>query len=203
MRTCRAGFTLLELLLVVAVLVAATALLYPSLQSSYGSYKVTAGADAVKAGWTNARAMAIENSRPFRFSVVLNKGNYRIAPDDPAFWTGGNVPDHGTPGNPTVIEKALPRGIKFTQGSSTQGSRDDDDTVLDSGSLGSAQWTTLVVFLPDGTARPGALPEGAVRGDQDMVDVELQSSGARGKVVRLRCLTGNIVVRQKGEEGDK
>src|SRR5690349_19359062 len=96
----RPGFTLFELVLVLAVMVVVAAISYPSIDSVFNSYKVGTGADAVRAGWAKARAQAMNDGIPYRFSVMPNTGNFRIAPDLPDFWGGnGSSPDSMDPAN--------------------------------------------------------------------------------------------------------
>src|SRR5262245_26003542 len=98
----RAGFTLFEVVLVMAVLVIAAALTYPSLKGMYGYFKVHGAVDSVRAAWAQARAHAIEEGRPYRFAVEPDGSHYRVAPDHNDFWNGGS-----TEGG-HVLQEALP-----------------------------------------------------------------------------------------------
>src|SRR6476619_6079383 len=91
-RTRRRGFTLFETLLVAGLLVIVAALAYPSLRGSYGYFKLHGGIDAVRAAWADARARAIQESRPYRFSVEEGGSHFRIAPDRADYWSGGPGP---------------------------------------------------------------------------------------------------------------
>src|SRR5438045_428621 len=86
----RPSYTLLELVLVIALLGILTAISYPSLDSMYGHYQLTAATDMVRAGWASARSRALDEGRPYRFAVVPNQGNFRIAPDSSDFWSGNS-----------------------------------------------------------------------------------------------------------------
>src|SRR5262245_44842920 len=112
----RPSYTLMELILVLAVITMLSALAVPSLDSMYGYYKLNAALDSVKAAWALAKAHAIEEGVPYRFSVVPGKGNYRIAPDSNDYWSGGS-PAPADPDNPpAVLDDALPRGVTFSMG---------------------------------------------------------------------------------------
>src|SRR5215212_4326353 len=87
-RRRRPGVTLIEMLLVVAILIALAAVAYPTLSAMYGDVKVKAAADDVRAAWTEARAHAIEDGRPYRFAVEPGTGKFKVAPDADGFWDG-------------------------------------------------------------------------------------------------------------------
>jgi prepilin-type N-terminal cleavage/methylation domain-containing protein len=182
----RRAFTLFEVVLVLAILVVLAALSYPTLESMYGGYRVQAAADALRSTWAEARTHAMEEGRAYRFSAVMGKGNYRLAPDTADFWSGNAAPDAGA-GNAFIDSSALPKGIRFRRPDSPRGD-DDSDTVLPGDGIDPAQWSPLAVFLPDGTAK-------------DDVAVVLETSGARPLVVRLRALTGGVSVRPLAEGG--
>src|SRR5713101_3739433 len=104
----RPSYTLLEVMLVMAIIVMVSALSFPSLDSMYGYYKLNAAVDSVRAAWALARAHASTNDLPYRFSVVQGQGNYRLAPDSGDYWSGSNTPIPEDPDNPpAVIEDAL------------------------------------------------------------------------------------------------
>src|SRR5436305_1968804 len=86
----RRGFTLLELILVMAVIVALAAITYPSFEPMYRQFRMSAAADQLKAGLLHARAQAVEEGRPYAFAMLPGKGNFRVAPDGQQFWSGSN-----------------------------------------------------------------------------------------------------------------
>jgi prepilin-type N-terminal cleavage/methylation domain-containing protein len=180
------AFTLFEVVLVLAILVVLAALSYPTVESMYGSYRVQAAADSIRGTWAEARTHAMEEGRPYRFSVVMGKGNFRLAPDSADFWSGNTSPDTGAANPPLINDGALPKGIRFRRADLPAG-QSDSDTVLPGDGIDPSQWSPLAVFLPDGT------------GKED-VAVVLEMSGARPLVVRLRALTGGVSVRPL-EEG--
>jgi prepilin-type N-terminal cleavage/methylation domain-containing protein len=177
----RRGFTLLELILVMTILVILAAISFPSIESMYGYYRLQGAADALRSSWADARTRAMEEGRPYRFSVVMGMGNYRVAPDSADYWAG-DPPAPADANNPPLVQSdALPKGIRFRRADSPS-EAGSSDTVLPADSVGSNQWTSLAVFLPDGTAR-------------DDVAVVLEAGGARPLMVRLRGLTGGVSVR--------
>jgi len=135
----RQGFTLLEILLVMAILVILTAVSLPSLQSMYGDTRVRGAGDEVRNAWAEARSRSIDSGMPYRFAV--NGGSqYRVAPDTAEFWDGASAASDTDDGRAMI--GSLPKNINFAPSDSA------DD---------SSGWRTVVVFLPDGTCRNDAL----------------------------------------------
>src|SRR5262245_36031751 len=83
MATPRPSFTLLEMVLVLALLVIMAAISLPAINEQYADYRVHAAADQVRARWADARTQAVNEGRAYRFAVVRNRGNFRVAPDSP------------------------------------------------------------------------------------------------------------------------
>src|SRR5207248_2593806 len=108
---------------------------YPSFDAMYATYKLDAAADSAQAGLTTARAQAIDEGQPYRFAIVPGKGNFRVAPDGAAYWSGGEPPaPEGSATPPLVVEDSLPRGIVFVE--SDQGvPAEGEDTVLETGAV--------------------------------------------------------------------
>jgi Tfp pilus assembly protein FimT len=197
----RGAYTILELVLVLAVMVILAALTYPSLSSMYGQYKVTGSCDTVKAAMVTARGQAIEDGVPYRFAYVPGKGNYRVAPDLPNFWTGGPPPNQNSNGDSNtgkllILEGSLPSGIAFPDGDSAIISEEDSDTSLELDAVSPSQWKAIAVFLPDGSAR---MADGTPR---DVVSIPLGARNSATMVVRLRCLTATVTVRRMNAEGN-
>jgi prepilin-type N-terminal cleavage/methylation domain-containing protein len=144
--TRRPGYTLLELILTVAVIAVTTSLAVPSLDGMYPAYKQNASVDAVRAAWALARAHAIEDGRPYRFAVTPGTGNYRLSPDNDDSSAGQNA----GPGS-FVLNDHLPEGVNF-------------GLAQDGGASSSDGLATVAVFLPDGTAREDAEVDIQVKG---------------------------------------
>lgn len=177
----RRGYTLFEVVLVLAILIALTALAYPSLEAMYGDYRVTAAVDSVRAAWALGRTQALNEGRPYRFAVVYNQRDFRLAPEGSNYWTGGGDASPDDPDNPpVVVEEKLPDGVLFAPAENETG----DATSSSVGGSGEGQnWSTVVTFLPDGAASR---------------DVELifRARGARPQSLRLRGFTSVVTVRQ-------
>jgi Tfp pilus assembly protein FimT len=181
----RRSYTLLELVLVCAILVMVSALTFPSLDGMYGQYKMTAAIDTVRAAWSLAKAHALEEQQPYRFAVVPGQGNFRLAPDSGDYWGNGDPPAPDDPDNPpAIVEDALPRGVVFAMDSNNSAPPSDAnaDTSAQVGQVSSSDWSTTAVFLPDGTAR-------------DDVQIVFQVKGTRPMVIQLRAVTGVVSVK--------
>jgi type II secretory pathway pseudopilin PulG len=177
----RTGYTIVELLLVLAVLILFSAIVYPSVASLHGSYQMRQAADMVRTSWAEARAHAIDEARPYRFAVVPNMGNYRVAPHAPEYWSNDPPPAPADPANPPlVLSDALPKGLRFNTG-------DTSDAAVGPSSLPAAQvpieaWSKKIIFLPDGTAKSD-------------LEISFGAKGTRELNLRLRALTGAVTVR--------
>ena len=66
--TVRTAYTLIELVVVMAIIVMISAVAYPSLEDSYDHFKVTGAADAVKGRLGRGPRRAIEDCMPYRFA---------------------------------------------------------------------------------------------------------------------------------------
>lgn len=173
MRRRRRGLTLMELVLVMAIIVLLAAMAFPSAEALYASVQVEAGVDSVRAAWSEAMSHAVEEGRTYRFSLVPGKDKFRVAPDTADHWEGdgmGAGPADASDTPPFVLEGTLPRHVTFRA-----------DEVAGDG------YVTTAVFLPDGTAQADA-------------EVTLVSEGSRPATLRLRGLTGVVSVQRGGGE---
>lgn len=170
----RNGFTILEVVLVLAIMVLLMAVSYPSIETMYGEVRLNAAADQIRARWAEARTQAIEEGRPYRFAVQPD-GRYRVAPDTSEFWSGGGTGDANTVNEtdspPLDVEESLPKGVKFSDGGLANAGDPGD----------SGGWTTVVRLQPDGSA------------SQD-VEIVFEAPGCRPLSLKLRALTGSVSV---------
>jgi prepilin-type N-terminal cleavage/methylation domain-containing protein len=75
-----AGFTLVELLLVMALVVVLLGMSYPTLRRSLGSYRLREAAKTMRVQVARARLAAIESGVPQELCFVAGEGAFRLAP---------------------------------------------------------------------------------------------------------------------------
>jgi prepilin-type N-terminal cleavage/methylation domain-containing protein len=171
----RQAFTLLEVMIVLVILVIIGAIAYPSLQAIQERFRLDSSVDEVKSRFAEARAHAIEEGRPYRFAVQPDSSKFRVAPDASEFWDGGSGSGSGdaseTP--PLIVEEEIEKEVLFKLGEGSGGGSD------------SGSWSTLVVFLPDGTCREDA-------------EIRFELGGFKPMIIKVRAMTG-IVTTNRGQ----
>lgn len=180
MRRC--GYTLFEVVLVMAVLLVVGAVSLPLVKPMLASNNVQAADDVVRARWTEMRTHAMKEGRAYRFAIVANTGKYRIAPDDPQFWGGSGQATTSSDAPAWVVEETLPGEVLFmnADASASQGGT--------SSSVG-GPWTHSFTFLADGTA------------PQD-VQVGFGQGGKASVVLKLLGKTGAIAAGEDFQQGN-
>jgi prepilin-type N-terminal cleavage/methylation domain-containing protein len=170
----RPAFTLLEVLLVVAILLILGAAAYPTLNGMWGDVKVKAAADQVQGAWVEARAAAIEDGRSYKFGVQKETGKFRVAPAS-SFVEVANLGEDSAP--PYVQDGELKSGIKF-------------DLTGKDDLPGEGEWTIVAQFNPDGTC------------EKD-VEITLSDTDPDipPRVVRVRAMTGAVTQFSRPLEG--
>src|SRR4051812_47714830 len=102
-----------------AIMLIVAALASPMIfQSLHGTTKVNAAADLVRARWADCRAQAIEEGRPYRFSIIPNSGRFRIEPHQAGGAVGNFLNPDAAPGSGDgnqglIIADSLPEGVRF------------------------------------------------------------------------------------------
>lgn len=156
----RRGFTILETMLVLALILVIAAIAIPSIDAMYSDVKLTAAADMVRGNWAEARARAAEDGIAYRFAVVPQTGKFRVSPDA----DNSLADDSGDP--PLTVEDTLPGEVTFSDASDSGGSSD-------------GEYQSVVVFLPDGTAQENVEVGFRGRGSRTLV---LKLRGLTGAV---------------------
>lgn len=164
----RSGYTLMELLIVMALLLILGGLLAPTFSSVSRDTGVKAGSDIVRARMEEARANAIEDARPYRFSVSTDGKRVRVSPE--GFEEGMVQPTNDGDNPPFVAEDEMPKNVSVVQA--------DDAAPMADG-----DWIRVATFLPDGTCK------------EDHAILEVREVGVHPMVVTLRGLTGTVNVK--------
>src|SRR5262245_45628032 len=137
----RQGFTLLEMILVLMLMTIILGLSMPMVDSMMHPNQVAASVDAVRAQWAEGRSRAMEDGRPYKFSVEEPTGNFRLESDDL---------DDPTAEQGLQREWFIPQPCRFVE--SLDSLKGAAEAITPSGN-----WRTVAVFLPDGTARQDAV----------------------------------------------
>lgn len=195
----RSGFTLVEMLLVLGVLVVFAGMTVPSVMRMFQQQKLTGAAERVRGAIASARFRAIESGLIYQFCFEPGGTRFVVVPFEPdhaVAKTGGQT-------GPVTIQGrasgALPKGLTFssisarTSTSSTLAVAPSTMSVAPShklpagsfqglpnaGDLASASWSAPILFHPEGSANS---------------DIELRISDTRGQYIRLnvRAFTGAV-----------
>ena len=198
----RAAFTLLELLLALAVLVAVAAITWPALERPLATQRLRRAAEQVRTQWIKTRTKAINAGETFSFRYQPDTAIFRVEvqSQDAALLeaTAANMGSQaGAGGSASAgsqssttssttslsavpaqpLEAELPDGVKFAGGDVTEDGRAVEIANRER-SMGSVDlsWSQPIFFYPDGTAT-------AAR-------VALVGQRERAIVIELRSLTG-------------
>ncbi len=164
----RAGYTLVELLVVIAVIIIIGGLVTSTLTGQEGNTKVKAAADDVTAEIAMARSHAMEEGRNYRLSMSADGTKIRVALDDP------DAVDSGTEDQPKQYgsEKTLPTDVTIWR----------NPAAAESTTADGDGWVRLATFQQDGTCKG------------DLIEFEIREPGVTSLVVQIRALTGHVTV---------
>jgi len=182
--------TLLEVMLVLAVIVVAFAIAIPAMRGPLANHRLRLAADRVRAQWGKARIEAMQTGRAHIFRFELGAARCRTEPclsaDDYLESSDADAAESRVADVPLVADPdlaaELPEGVFFLGGVAKTDTR--AMTVLGTRSAepveADAQWSAPVFFFPDGTSSSAEL---VLANDRD-----------RAVAVRLRGLTGTALV---------
>ena len=162
-RSSRSGFTLLELLVVLALVVLLGAASLPSLSGLKGNANQKTATDQLRSRIADARGLAMQESTAYRLAVHRDGTKIRLAPDSQEF---AQVPasDVAT-ATAKAIETTLDKATITISADSEAGADQDD-------------WITIGTFLPNGTCR------------EDSTLVEVHEGNFPAMKILLRGVTG-------------
>lgn len=160
----------MEVLLVLALLVAIGALVWPSLQRPFAAERLRRAGDQVRAHWSRARNRAIDSGEVYSFRCQLQGSRYLIERyagldiDQAVTSTGFAAPasSNATPGTPALsIDKNLPAGVTITNLTTEDDARTANQAMEfgqdNANQVSDATWTTPVLFFPDGSSTTAEL----------------------------------------------
>jgi prepilin-type N-terminal cleavage/methylation domain-containing protein len=159
------GYTILEVLVVIAILTILGSLVLPTIAGFRRDTRVKAGADTFRELMADARGQAMEEGQAYRLAVSVDGKRLRVAPD--TFESLGEAAQQDDDG-PLIREASLPDEVTLSVVD------DEDLTAADN-----AGWRRVATLLPDGTCR------------EDVVDIAFNEPGVNPLYLRVRGLTGS------------
>jgi type II secretory pathway pseudopilin PulG len=168
-KTRRSAYTLLEIILVMAVLVVVMGVSIPVAQTMFLDARISASADVLRAQMAEARSRAMEDGRPWRVGFLPNTGIYQLAPEDAPCWSN---PDKASVEGVELIRGELPKEIIIAL--SYGGIADQKETPSAGGT-----WETMGIYLAEGYAREDAT---VYFGKPGLAPMRLQLRGLTGVV---------------------
>jgi Tfp pilus assembly protein FimT len=167
-RTDRHGYTLFELVCVLALIIILGGAIVPSMTGLYGNTHQRAAADILVTRLAEARGKAMEHGKPYR--VAVNGDKLRVAPDGDDF--GTMQPPEGEAMLAVATEDTLEKATITLTAGVAGGTLPDPDA---------SGWQTVATFLPDGTCREtGAVVVEVREKDRDFPPIRLQVRGVTG-----------------------
>jgi prepilin-type N-terminal cleavage/methylation domain-containing protein len=154
------GLTLIEILLVLALLVIISAIAIPTLLGSFSRASLYSGGDLLRGAWAKARLAAMQSGQTHAFRYELNGSRFQIAsigalglpennelaPVDPE-----ETPDQS--GRVRLAENKLPSGIVFLGGDISS----SNQILAMQPDVGQGPWSPPIMFYPDGTTSDASL----------------------------------------------
>lgn len=166
------GFTLVEVLLVLALLVLLAVVILPNLNNIRGDAYHRGAADIIRSELAAARGHAMQQGVPYRLAVNKDGTRMRRAPDGPEFATVAATNE------PSGAAKATE--FEFERVTVTRHSEPGTDPEAD------GDWVTFAVMMPDGTCR------------EDAVVLAVKEGTGGALYVRVRGVTGSSRVLPAG-----
>lgn len=182
------AFTLLELILVMAVLVVVAALSVPAIQQTFARQTLTQGADRVRVAMGQARVRSIKNGEIYALFFAEGGSWFNVAPFAQADAQAALASPRETIATQRqqddLADDLLPRGIRFAADQIPVDARAAE-------SLASENNTTLqpILFYPDGTSQDAS--------------IVLQNELDQFLEIQLRGLTGLSTVIRLSEEPNR
>lgn len=165
----RGGYTLLELLAVLAVILILGLAASLTLEGNYADTRLKAAADLLRARIADARSRALERGQWYRVATSNDGRRLRVAPDTTEFaaYAADDPPAFNASVTEDQLDKATLRVVSVDGGNEPV--RDGD-------------WVTIATLKPDGTCK------------EDQVLVEVQEGNLAPLYVRIRGITGTAAI---------
>lgn len=177
------GFTLIEMLLVLALLVALAAIVWPALDRPLANQRLRRAADQVRAEWIRARTKAITSGEVVAFRFRPNDGAYRVeaktdsAALSVAFGMAGQTSiDQVRPVAATLPDKVvfLVQEVGADSRAAMLANRDRANSIVE------FDWSEPILFFPNGTATAARVVLGGE--NERCIGLELRALTGDGRV---------------------
>jgi len=196
----RTGFTLLELLLVLAIMVVAVGLAIPSYNSLVEGRRLQASAEQLQVAINRARVKALRSGQTQMLRLDLGGGQYAIEPwlsqedateagpgavvqlGGQAVSTSPLTGQLGQMADPQAGQAELEQGIVVAAVQTQLDSRDLASAEQGMGLSGALGWSDPIMLYADGSSTT--------------VQIILQDSAGRRFAVRLRGVTGQASIQR-------
>jgi prepilin-type N-terminal cleavage/methylation domain-containing protein len=187
----RAGFTLLEMMLVLGVVAVFLGMTLPSVMKIFGQQKLTESAEKVRTAIASARARAIDSGIIYQFCCEPKGSNYVVVPFEADHVNSRDASQSGAINLVSRGSGRLPAGVFFNTAAlgmsgvvaTGLGPHKLAPAALDglpnASDLGNVAWAPPILFKPDGSAT---------------MDAEIIVSDSRSQSVKLhvRAFTGSV-----------
>lgn len=161
----------MEIILVLAIVVMVAAISVPLIGYLIGDSRLTAAGDVVRGKLAETRALAVEDSQPWRLAYLPNTGIFQLAPDDSPEWENTATDLVEKEG---LVRDELPKDVVFAL--------THDDIMGQQQALPpGVAWQTIAIFMPDGSA-------------QDDTTTYFGKAGVGPMRVQVRGLTGSVSI---------
>jgi prepilin-type N-terminal cleavage/methylation domain-containing protein len=162
----RQGLTLMEVLLVLAIVAIVAALTWPVLQKPLATRRLHSAADEVRTEWCQARIEAMRSGQTYAFRYELGGDRFYTEPEHGLNGTTSdgdaaavNSPAGGVKSGAlsdvalSTENKTLPRGIKFSgEHAAPSTTPASTPAATPSQTQPAGGWSDPIFFYPDGTA---------------------------------------------------
>ena len=179
----RVGFTMLEMILVLAIAIVVAALAVPAVQGTIGNQSIASGADRVRVAMGQARVQAIRTSDVHAFFYQPNGQWFDVAPlADHQRLTRQSNGQSANNHNRDLSDNWLPRQVFFIAGETQIDARSESARQASGGAPINA-----ILFYPDGTAQDARI----LLQDERGITMAVELRGLTGMTNTIRRVNSN------------
>ena len=170
----RSGFTILEILVVVVVILILGAVILPTINTFWADGRTKAAVDSTQTRLAEARSNAVNHGRNYQLLASPDGRQIRVAADPSEQMETG---EDGSAAPEFGITITFPETVTLVP-----------ETLVSNGSSeNTSGWTLLVTYKPDGTCV------------EENVEFSINEPGVTPQVFRIRGMTGTVAVNRKDD----